>query len=146
MPQGLRRIVFVADDNYSDHARAALQKTFALAAAEGCEILYVIRIVTTFDEARASRKAEKQSEEAETPDDQEAALEQFVLSAGQTNVPIEARCIRGNTGFAVADFVQSVEADMLAVAVPAPVDGVPSLPANIAWITDVIPCNLWVIR
>jgi nucleotide-binding universal stress UspA family protein len=145
-PKPLRRIVFVADDAYSDQARGALQKTFSLAAAEGCELLYVIRIVTTFDEARASRQAETRSEEAMTPDEEETALEQFVLSAGSTDVPIEARCIRGNTGFAAADFVQSVEADMLAVAVPPPVDGVPSLPANIAWITDVIPCNLWVIR
>jgi hypothetical protein len=25
-------------------------------------------------------------------------------------------------------------------------DGGETLPSNIAWITDVIPCNLWVIR
>lgn len=146
-PKRLRRIVFVADEPYSDHAREALRKAFQLAAAESCERFYVIRIVTTFDEARASRQSEANGEaRRKTPDEAEAALETFVLSAGATEVPVEARCIRGNTGFAAADFVQSVEADLLIVAVPMPADGEPSLPPNIAWLTDIIPCNLWVIR
>src|SRR5207253_2699637 len=76
-----------------------------------------------------------------TPDDEEAALEKFILSAGTTEVPIEARRIRGNTGFAAADFVQSVEADLLVVPVETAADGDKALPNNIAWITDVIPCN-----
>jgi len=60
-------------------------------------------------------------------------------------VPIEARCIRGNTGYAVLDFVQSVEAVLLVVPVePEATTG--GLPAHVAWVTDVIPCNLWVIR
>jgi nucleotide-binding universal stress UspA family protein len=139
-PKPLRKIVFVAD--CSDHARGALQKTFRLAAAEKCERLYVITVITTFDQARASLEGEK----ARTPDDEEAALERFVLSAGDTEVPIEARCIRGNTGFAAADFVQSVEADLLVVPLPPSTNGANALPGNIAWITDVIPCNLWVIR
>ena len=66
------------------------------------------------------------------------------MSAGATEVPVEVRCIRGNTGFAAADFVQSIEADLLVV--PVPKSSEHSLPSNIAWITDVIPCNLWVIR
>ena len=146
-PKPLRRIVFVADESHSDHARDALQRAFRLAAAEPCERLYVIRIVTTFDEARASRRSDSTgAEKPKTPEDEEAALDNFVLSAGATDVPVETRFIRGNTGFAAADFVQSVEADLLAVAVPAPAGGESSLPANIAWLTDVIPCNLWVIR
>ncbi len=145
-PKPFRRIVFVADDAYSAHARQALQETFRLAAAEGCERLYVIRLFTTFDEARASREIEAKGEEKKTPNQEEAILEQFVLSAGATEVPIEARCIRGNTGFAVSDFVESVEADLLVVAVPVPAGGESSLPPNIAWLTDIIPCNLWVIR
>jgi hypothetical protein len=59
---------------------------------------------------------------------------------------MEARCIRGNTGFAAADFVKSVEADLLVVPDEREATGEQLLPANIAWITDVIPCNLWVIR
>jgi hypothetical protein len=60
-------------------------------------------------------------------------------------VPIEARCVRGNTGYVASDFVQSVEANLLAVPVQTNA-GTKDLPAHIAWVTDVIPCNLWIIR
>ena len=76
----------------------------------------------------------------------EDALEELVLSAGATEVPIETRFIRGATGLAASDFVRSVEADLLVVPLPK-IDGmVQQLPSNIAWVSDVIPCNLWVIR
>jgi nucleotide-binding universal stress UspA family protein len=146
-PKPLRRMVFVADESYSDHTRDALQTTFQLALAEKCERLYVIRIFTTFDEARASRQAEGRIQErAKTLDDEEAALEKFILSAGATDVPIEARCIRGNTGLIAGDFVQSVDADLLVVPDQPEASGDQVLPRNVAWITDVIPCNLWLIR
>jgi nucleotide-binding universal stress UspA family protein len=141
-PKLLRRIVFVAD--YSEHAREALKRTFHLALGESSERLYVIRVITTFDEARA--KAEGNGEKPKTQDDEEIELENFVLSAGATEVPIEARYIRGNTGFAAADFVKSVEADLLVIPVAPSSGGGSTLPSNVAWITDVIPCNLWLIR
>ncbi|MDB6147616.1 MAG: hypothetical protein JWO45_1280 [Spartobacteria bacterium] len=144
-PKPLRRMVFVAD--YSVHALQALRKALLLALAESCERLYVIRIFTTFDEIRAARESGTEPRDKAAPlDDEEAALEAFVLSAGTTEVPIETRCIRGNTGFAAADFVQSVEADLLVVPAPPVKEGGEALPSNISWITDVIPCNLWVIR
>jgi len=144
-PRSLRRIVFVAD--YSDHALQALKTALPLASVESCERLYVIRIITTFDEARASRRADAgNGEKPKSDEDEEAALEKFVLSAGATEVPIETRCIRGNTGLAASDFAQSVEADLLVVPVETNEDASRQLPNNIAWITDVIPCNLWVIR
>jgi len=144
-PRSLRRIVFVAD--YSDHALQALKTTLPLASVESCERLYVIRIITTFDEARASRRADAgNGDKPKSDEDEEAALEKFVLSAGATEVPIETRCIRGNTGLAASDFAQSVEADLLVVPVETNEDASRQLPNNIAWITDVIPCNLWVIR
>jgi nucleotide-binding universal stress UspA family protein len=144
-PRSLRRIVFVAD--YSDHALQALKTTLPLASVESCERLYVIRIITTFDEARASRRADAgNGDKPKSDEDEEAALEKFVLSAGATDVPIETRCIRGNTGLAASDFAQSVEADLLVVPVETNEDASRQLPNNIAWITDVIPCNLWVIR
>jgi len=144
-PKSLRRIVFVAD--YSEHGLQALKITLPLALAESCERLYVIRIITTFDQARASRWADAGNRETgKANEHEEDTLEKFVLSAGATEVPIEARCIRGNTGLAASDFVQSVEADLLVV--PARTnDGTSGqLANNIAWIIDVIPCNLWVIR
>jgi len=144
-PRPLQRVVFVAD--YSEHGLQALKRTLALAAAESCERLYVIRIITTFDQARASiRGNDKKRAKPSGDDDEEAALEKFVLSAGVTDVPIEVRCIRGNTGLAASDFVQSVKADLLAVPLEKKGAGIAQLPSNIAWVTDVIPCNLWVIR
>ena len=146
-PRPLRKIVFVAS-NYSEHEQHALKKTLHLAAAEACERLYVVRVYTTFDEARASLRddAGDVAPRPRTFEEEEVALEEFILAAGQTEVPIEARCIRGNTGFAASDFVQSVEANLLVVPVRANGDASERLPNNIAWITDVIPCNLWVIR
>lgn len=143
-PKQLCRIVLLAE--YSDHGRAALHKALRLAELEECEKLFVVRLYTTFDEARAKARekpAEAGSEGARTLEEEEAALEQFIDSAGATDVPIEARCIRGNTGYAVLDFVQSIDATMLVV--PDDPDTV-GLPTHIEWVTDVIPCNLWVIR
>jgi nucleotide-binding universal stress UspA family protein len=136
-PKPLNKMVFVAVDD-SDHTREALQLAYRLASGEKSERLHVVRVITTFDEARAK------AADASTAEDPEAELEKFVLSAGATDVPVEARCIRGNTGFAAADFVQSIGADLLVVP-DTPASG-PELPANLAWITDVSPCNLWVIR
>ena len=145
-PKPLQRMVFVAD--YSQQAREALQRTFHLAAAESCERLYVVRVYTTFDKARASlmEDAENNKTRPRTFEEEETALEEFILAAGHTEVPIEARCLRGNTGFAASDFVQAVKADLLAVPVKNADAADFALPNHIAWITDVIPCNLWVIR
>jgi len=143
-PRPLRRIVFVAD--YSEYGLQALKRTLLFAAAESCERLYVIRIITTFDQARESIRVNARKHEKPRAEDEEAAVEEFVLSAGATDVPIEARCIRGNTGLAASDFVQSVKADLLVVPLQKSAGAIQQLPSNIAWVTDVIPCNLWVIR
>jgi nucleotide-binding universal stress UspA family protein len=144
-PKPLRRIVFVAD--YSDTRLDALKIALRFAAAESCERLYVIRIITTFDQARASmRENAGKHTKPSRDDDEEEALEKFVLSAGATDVPIETRCIRGNTGLAASDFVQSIKADLLVVPLEKKAGGTQQLPSNITWVTDVIPCNLWMIR
>ena len=143
-PERFCRIVLVAE--YSDHGRAALHKALRLAALEECEKLYVVRLYTTFDEARAKARTAAPAIDDEGPrtlEEEEAALEHFIDSAGPNDVPIEARCIRGNTGYAVLDFVQSVDAMMLVVP-DAP--ETPGPPAHIERVTDVIPCNLWIVR
>jgi nucleotide-binding universal stress UspA family protein len=145
-PKPFCRIAFLAD--YSDHGRAALLKALHLAALEECEKLYVIRVYTTFDEARAKARIDAPAagaEGARTLQEEEVALEKFIDSAGPNDVPIEARCIRGNTGYAALDFIQAIDASLLAVPVDPAACG-DGLPAHAAWITDVIPCNLWVIR
>ncbi|MEO5719793.1 MAG: hypothetical protein ABIR29_14645, partial [Chthoniobacterales bacterium] len=83
---------------------------------------------------------------ARTLEEEEIALQEFILAAGNTAVPIEARCIRGNTGFAASNFVQAVEADLLVVPLETKPETKPKLSSRIAWVTDVIPCNLWIVR
>lgn len=145
-PKPLRKIVFVA--NYSDHAQKAFKQTLKLAEVESSECLYAIRVYTTFDEVRAATFADNGdgTPRPRTFDEEEAALEKFVLAAGDTRVPIDARCIRGNTGFAASDFVKSVEADLLVVPVHKDENSKERLPNHLAWIADVIPCNLWLVR
>jgi nucleotide-binding universal stress UspA family protein len=145
-PKPLKKIVFVA--NYSEHAQRAFRQMLKLAEAEKCERLYAVRVYTTFDEVRAAMFVDDGDGKPRprTFEQEEATLEQFVLDAGDTEVPIEARCIRGNTGFAASDFVKSVEADLLVVPVHKSETSAERLPNHLAWIADVIPCNLWLIR
>src|SRR5262249_26149583 len=145
-PKPLRRIVFVAD--HSKEELHALNTTLLLAEAESSERLYVVKIITAFDEARASIADDAKHAPNREADNnhEEDALEEFVLSAGNTEVPIETRSIRSATGLAASDFVRSVEADLLVVPLPKTCGTVRQLPSNIAWVSDVIPCNLWVIR
>lgn len=149
-PQPLRRIVFFVPD-YSPHAECALHQTLHLARKEGCENLYVIRVYTTFDAARATLRANVEAAEmteqpaARTLEEEEEALEKFVEAAGPIECPIETRCLRGNTGFVASDFVQAIQADLLVVPVEMTAEA-EGLSQRIAWVTDVIPCNLWIIR
>lgn len=144
-PKPLRRIVFIAD--HSQQGLVALKTTLMLAEAEPCERLYVIGIITAFDEARASIADEASGNATHKPNHgEEDSLEEFVLSAGATEVPIETRFIRGATGLAASDFVRSVDADFLVVPLPKSRETVQRLPSNIAWVSDVIPCNLWIVR
>src|SRR4029077_17029782 len=93
-PKPLRRIVFIADR--LEKGLGALRTTLLLAEAESCERLYVIGIITAFDEARASIADDtKHAPERGATNHEEEALEELVLSAGTTEVPIETRSIRG---------------------------------------------------
>ena len=143
-PKPLRHIVFMAE--FSEHAQGALRRTLRLAEKENCERLYVIRNYTSFDKARAARRSKGAKAVARTLEEEEIALQEFILAAGNTPVPIEARCIRGNTGFAASNFVQAVEADLLVVPLETKPEAKPKLSSRIAWVTDVIPCNLWIVR
>ncbi len=145
-PKPLQQIVLLAE--FNERGLTALRKTLHLAAAEKSRRLHVIRVYTSFDEARAKRRAKTPDakKRARTLEEERAALEEFILSAGATEVPIEAHCVRGNTTYAAFDFVQAMKADLLVVPLPPPRGPGKKLPARLAWITDVIPCNLWVIR
>ncbi|MGI8891542.1 MAG: universal stress protein [Chthoniobacterales bacterium] len=144
-PKPLEHIVFMAE--YSEHAQHAFRLTLRLAEQENCRRLYVIRNYTSFDKARAARQKKGASKgAARTLEEEEIALQDFVLAAGVTAVPIETRCIRGNTGFAASNFVQAVEANLLVVPLENKPGPKPKLSSRIAWVNDVIPCNLWIVR
>ncbi|HEY0369251.1 MAG TPA: universal stress protein, partial [Chthoniobacterales bacterium] len=102
-PKPFRRIVFFVPD-YSAHTRRGLEMSLHLAEKESCETLYVIRVYTTFDAARARASQGESSEDqpaARTLEEEEEALDEFIDEiAGDTALEIDARCIRGNTGFA----------------------------------------------
>src|SRR3954471_12373080 len=91
--QPLRQIVFFVPE-FSEHAKGALQRTFYLAEKENCECIYVIRVHTTFDAARATLRANlpEGAEKEEQPvalslEEEEEELEKFIDSAGETSVP-----------------------------------------------------------
>jgi nucleotide-binding universal stress UspA family protein len=149
-PKPLRRIVFFVPE-YTAYVQRALQQTLALAEKEKSENIYVIRVYTTFDAARATLQAHAEEPASEQPkartlEEEEEALEEFAAASDESALVVETRCIRGNTGFAASDFVQAVEADLLVVPVEPSHEPTSELPPHISWVTDVIPCNLWVIR
>src|SRR5258708_4345850 len=116
-PKPLRRIVFIAD--HSQQGLVALKTTLMLAEAESCERLYVIGIITAFDEARASIAGGAAGSATHKPNHgEEDPLEEFVLSAGATEVPIETRFIKGATALATSHFVQPVKPAFLIVPLP----------------------------
>jgi nucleotide-binding universal stress UspA family protein len=143
-PKPLRHIVFVAE--YFEKTPRALRLTLRLAEQENCERLYVIRSYTSFDKARAARRGKEGKGAARTLEEDEIALQDFILAAGETKVPIEARSIRGSTGFGISNFVQSVEADLLVVPPEERSNAKARLSSRVSWVTDVIPCNLWIVR
>ncbi len=143
-PKPLRHVVFLAE--FSEHAQRALRRAVHLAEEERSERLYVVRSYTSFDKARAARRGKADKGHARTLEEEEVALQEFILSAGETKVPVESRSLRGSTGFGASNFVQSVEADLLVVPLETKPEPKPKLASRISWITDVIPCNLWIVR
>ena len=150
-PEPIRRIVVVAD--YSESALIALTKAFRFAEQQAeIEVVHVIRVLSKYGEAmllaEGVRHEEAQEYRTHTLAEEKDLLRDFVDAAGQTTVPVEAHCIRGETGFAAAQFVREQRADLLVM---------PStdqhshfferlFPSDMEWVLREIPCNLWVAR
>jgi len=100
--------------DYSDQGRS-FEKDAAVRCGGIMRRLYVIRIITTFDQARESIRVNARRDEKPRAEDEEARWRNSFLSAGATTYPIEARCIPRKHGLAASDFVQSVKADLLVV-------------------------------
>lgn len=150
-PEPMRRIVVVAD--YSESALIALMKTFRFAEQQAeLEMVHVIRVLSKYGEAmllsEGVGRERAQEYQTHTLAEEKELLRDFVDAAGQTTVRVEAHCIRGETGFAAAQFVREQNADLLVM---------PStdrrshfferlFPSDMEWVLREIPCNLWVAR
>src|SRR3989440_6920124 len=93
-PKPLGRIVFLAD--YSEHGRAALLRAVRLAALEQSGKLYVIRVCTTFDEARAKARTHapgNHSEGARQLEEEEISLAECLDAGGPDDRRLESHCM-----------------------------------------------------
>ncbi len=150
-PEPMRRIVVVAD--YSESALITLVKAFRFAEQQAeLEMVHVIRVLSKYGEAmllsEGVGRERAQEYQTHTLAEEKELLRDFVDAAGHTTVRVEAHCIRGETGFAAAQFVREQNADLLVM---------PStdrrshfferlFPSDMEWVLREIPCNLWVAR
>jgi nucleotide-binding universal stress UspA family protein len=133
-----RRIAMVTD--FSEGARNAFRAALALAEQDEAECLHVIAIRSPF---AAARLRIEQGEAA--TDNRETLLEEFAGIAAGSPVMVERRVIESNTGIGAADFITSIEADLLVVPTAAS-QGPTLLPPQMDWVSQVIPCDLWVVK
>ncbi|HEX4084011.1 MAG TPA: universal stress protein [Chthoniobacteraceae bacterium] len=139
-----RKLAVIVD--FSDASRHALRVAFALATRSRAETVHVLRVFTVFAQVLAEPNEFIKGEDRGALAAEEARLDQFVMETGiPEDMEIVTRCIEGTTGFAAADYVQSIGADLLAVPGTA-ADGHANFPARMEWLENVIPTNLLVIR
>ena len=142
-PAPLRNLAVIVD--YSAASRHALRATLDLAARSRAESVHVLRVFTVFAQALAEPHEYIKGKDSNALASEEARLEAFVEEFDTAAIPIVTRCIEGTTGFAAADFVQSIGAQLLVIAsVPTADHG--CFPARMEWLENVIPANLLVIR
>jgi nucleotide-binding universal stress UspA family protein len=142
-PTTFRNLAVVVD--YTPASRVALQATLDLAARTKAECVYVLRVFTVFAQVLAEPGQYIKGHDSNALAAEEARLDAFVEEFDIAAISIITRCIEGTTGFAAAEFVQSISADLLVVAREA-AEGQARFPARMEWLENVIPANLLVIR
>jgi len=142
-PIPLRKLAVIVD--FTDASRDALRATLSLATRSQAEIVHVLRVFTVFAQFLAGANQSIEGRDTNALAAEEARLDAFVEEFDIASIPIVTRCIEGNTGFAAADFVQSIGADLLVIAGEA-APGHAQFPAGMEWLENVIPANLLVIR
>jgi nucleotide-binding universal stress UspA family protein len=142
-PTPFRNLAVVVD--YSQPSRDALRATLDLAARTRAESVHVLRVFTVFAQVLAEPGQFIKGRDTNALAAEEARLDAFVEEFDIASIPIVTRCIEGTTGFAAADFVQAIPADLLVVASQL-VSGSAGFPARMEWLENVIPANLLVIR
>jgi len=142
-PHPLRNLAVIVD--FTDASRYALRATLDLALLSKAEAVHVLRIFTVFAQVLAEPHQFIEGHDSSALAAEEARLDAFVQEFDIADSPVITRCIEGTTGFAAADFVQSIEADLLVIA-SEPTAGHAHFPVRMEWLENVIPANLLVIR
>jgi len=142
-PAPMRKLAVIVD--FTAGSRHALLATLDLAARCKAEEVHVLRVFTVFAQFLAEPHEFIKGQDTNALAAEETRLDEFVREFDIEAIPIHTRCIEGTTGFAAADFVQSIGADLLVIAGDA-TTGRPHFPARMEWLENVIPANLLVIR
>ncbi|MGA3170636.1 MAG: universal stress protein [Chthoniobacteraceae bacterium] len=142
-PAPLRKLAVIVD--FTDASRNALSAALDLAARCNAEEVHVLRVFTVFAQFLAEPHEFIKGQDTNALAAEEARLDAFVEEFATGSAPIITRCIEGTTGFAAADFVQSIGANLLIIASEA-ASGHAQFPARMEWLENVIPANLLVVR
>jgi len=143
-PAPFKRLAVIVD--FTEASREALSATFALAARCRAESVHVLRVFTVFAQVLAEPHQFIQGQDRTALSAEEGRLDAFVTETGlPDNIEVITRCIEGTTGFAAADYVQSIGAELLVIA-GVTADGHANFPARMEWLENVIPTNLLVMR
>jgi len=142
-PAPYRKLAVIVD--YTPASRRALQATLELAARTKAEAVHVLRVFTIFAQLLAEPHEFIKGQDTNALTAEEARLDAFVEEFDIAAIPIVTRCIEGTTGFAAAEYVQSIGADLMVIASETR-GGHAAFPARMEWLENVIPSNLLVIR
>jgi nucleotide-binding universal stress UspA family protein len=142
-PPPFKRLAIIID--YSAASRHATEAAIYFAQRCGAEELHVLRVFTIFAQLLAEPDEFIKGPDTKVLEAEEERLEEYVAGFDTGTLEVFTRCIEGTTGFAAAEFVQSIEADLLVVASQRSA-GQASFPARMEWLENVIPSNLMVIR
>jgi nucleotide-binding universal stress UspA family protein len=142
-PTPFRNLAVIVD--FTDASRHALRATLELATRARAESVHVLRVFTVFAQLLAEPHEFIKGQDTNALVAEEARLEAFVQEFEAGAIPIVTRCIEGTTGFAAADFVQSIGSDLLVIASEA-ASGHAQFPPRMEWLENIIPANLLVIR
>ncbi len=143
--RAFRKLAAIVD--FSPLAALALKQTIHLAEKHAADSIHAVRVFTIFDQALSQPDEFFQGAKSAHPGvaAEEEQLARFIDAAGPRSVSMEARCVEGATGFAVSDYVQAIEADLLVISSGLPGSPHP-LPQGMDWLFNVIPTNLLVLK
>ena len=130
-PKPLRHVVFALEPG--EDAAAFLQKQVGYLRPEAVTIAVTH---TPFAAAIAASKGEE-------PADLDEWLGKLVEAIGDDEIAVETRVVTSNTGYAVCDVIQGLEADLLVIQRHEAAD---PLPAHMNWLYQVIPTRLLAVR